>query len=48
MLEAFEPDRRISKRSRKTKDGSSSSLQVSASTTLYQLKMMIWESFGVS
>jgi len=47
-LEAsIEPDRRVSKRSRKTKDGSSSSLKVSASTSLYQLKMMIWESFGV-
>ena len=43
-----ETDRRISKRSRKTKNGSSVSLKVSASTSLYQLKMMIWESFGVS
>jgi len=52
MLEAskgsVETDRRVSKRSRKTKNGSSISLKVSASTTLYQLKMMIWESFGVS
>ncbi|XP_047154328.1 ubiquitin carboxyl-terminal hydrolase 26 isoform X1 [Vigna umbellata] len=51
MLEAskgsVETDRRVSKRSRKTKNGSSISLKVSASTTLYQLKMMIWESFGV-
>ncbi|CAL0319194.1 unnamed protein product [Lupinus luteus] len=42
-----ETDRRVSKRSKKTKNGSSISLKVSASTTLYQLKMMIWESFGV-
>ncbi|TKY74650.1 Ubiquitin carboxyl-terminal hydrolase 26 [Spatholobus suberectus] len=42
-----ETDRRVSKRSRKTKNGSSISLKVSASTSLYQLKMMIWESFGV-
>ncbi|XP_014501559.1 ubiquitin carboxyl-terminal hydrolase 26 isoform X2 [Vigna radiata var. radiata] len=51
MLEAskgfVETDRRVSKRARKTKNGSSISLKVSASTTLYQLKMMIWESFGV-
>jgi ubiquitin carboxyl-terminal hydrolase 48 len=44
----IETDRRVSKRSRKTKNGSSVSLKVSASTSLYQLKMMIWESFGVS
>ncbi|XP_020226068.1 ubiquitin carboxyl-terminal hydrolase 26 isoform X2 [Cajanus cajan] len=43
----IETDRRVSKRSRKTKNGSSISLKVSASTSLYQLKMMIWESFGV-
>ncbi|CAJ1973795.1 unnamed protein product [Sphenostylis stenocarpa] len=42
-----EADRRVSKRSRKTKNGSSICLKVSASTSLYQLKMMIWESFGV-
>ncbi|CAI8599711.1 unnamed protein product [Vicia faba] len=42
-----ETDRRVSKRSRKTKNGNSASLKVSASTSLYQLKMMIWESFGV-
>ncbi|KAK7384819.1 hypothetical protein VNO78_30522 [Psophocarpus tetragonolobus] len=42
-----ETDRRVSKRSRKTKNGSSISLKVSASTSIYQLKMMIWESFGV-
>ncbi|KAJ1379095.1 Ubiquitin-specific peptidase 48, partial [Sesbania bispinosa] len=49
ILEAskgFETDRRVSKRSRKTKNGSSVSLKVSASTSIYQLKMMIWESFG--
>lgn len=43
-----ETDRRVSKRSRKSKNGNSISLKVSASTSLYQLKMMIWESFGVS
>ncbi|XP_057955457.1 ubiquitin carboxyl-terminal hydrolase 26 isoform X2 [Malania oleifera] len=43
----FDPDRRISKRSRKTTFGNSVNLKVSGSTTLYQLKMMIWESFGV-
>lgn len=43
-----ETDRRVSKRSRKTKNESSISLKVSASTSIYQLKMMIWESFGVS
>lgn len=51
ILEAskvVETDRRVSKRSRKTKSGSSISLKVSASTSIYQLKMMIWESFGVS
>ncbi|RDX81132.1 Ubiquitin carboxyl-terminal hydrolase 26, partial [Mucuna pruriens] len=42
-----ETDRRVSKRSRKTKNGKSISLKVSASTSIYQLKMMIWESFGV-
>ena len=45
---SVEIDRRVSKRSRKTKNGSSISLKVSASTSLYQLKMMLWESFGVS
>lgn len=42
-----ESDRRTSKRSRKTSFGNSKNLTVSGSTTLYQLKMMIWESFGV-
>ncbi|OIW03067.1 hypothetical protein TanjilG_19347 [Lupinus angustifolius] len=42
-----ETDRRVSKRARKIKNGSSTSLKVSASTTIYQLKMMIWESVGV-
>lgn len=42
----FEPDRRASKRSRKTR--SFVNLKVSASTSIYQLKMMIWESLGVS
>lgn len=43
----FEPNRRTSKRSRKTTSGNSITLNVSGSTSLYQLKMMIWESFGV-
>ncbi|WJX16373.1 Ubiquitin carboxyl-terminal hydrolase 26 [Trifolium repens] len=42
-----ETDRRVSKRSRKTRNGTSTNLKVSASTSIYQLKMMIWESFGV-
>lgn len=44
---AVEPSRRTSKRSRKTASGNSVKLNVSASTSIYQLKMMIWESFGV-
>lgn len=51
LLEAsgtnFEPDRRTSKRSRKTAFGNSINLKVSGSTSIYQLKMMIWESFEV-
>ncbi|XP_057511125.1 ubiquitin carboxyl-terminal hydrolase 26-like [Actinidia eriantha] len=43
----LEPDRRTSKRSRKTSFGNSINLKVSGSTSIYQLKMMIWESFGV-
>nr|AAG42764.1 ubiquitin-specific protease 26 [Arabidopsis thaliana] len=47
MLEAsdssFEVDRRTSKRSRRTNYGNLTSLKVSATTTVYQLKMMIWE-----
>ncbi|KAL6953118.1 Ubiquitin carboxyl-terminal hydrolase 26, partial [Sarracenia purpurea var. burkii] len=43
----FEPDRRTSKRSKKTTFGNSINLNVSGSTSIYQLKMMIWESFGV-
>ncbi|XP_050233549.1 ubiquitin carboxyl-terminal hydrolase 26 isoform X2 [Mercurialis annua] len=42
-----EPDRRASKRSRKTSYGNSVHLKVSGFTSIYQLKMMIWESFGV-
>lgn len=42
-----EPDRRASKRSRKTAFGNSANLNVSGSTSMYQLKMMIWESFGI-
>ncbi|XP_038696687.1 ubiquitin carboxyl-terminal hydrolase 26 isoform X1 [Tripterygium wilfordii] len=44
---AFEPDRRVSKRFRKTSNGSMINLKVSGSTLLYQLKMMIWESLGI-
>lgn len=50
VLEAgniLEPNRRISKRSRKTTFGNSVNLKVSGSTSIYQLKLMIWESFGV-
>jgi len=42
-----EPDRRTSKRSRKSSFGNSITLKVSGSTSVYQLKMMIWEAFGV-
>lgn len=45
---SFDPDRRISKRSRKTNSGNVVNLKVSGSTSVYQLKMMIWESLGVS
>lgn len=41
------PDRRTSKRSRRTTTGNSISLKVSGSTTVYQLKLMIWESLGI-
>ena len=41
------PDRRTSKRSRRTTTGNSISFKVSGSTTVYQLKLMIWESLGV-
>ncbi|KAK9104970.1 hypothetical protein Scep_021814 [Stephania cephalantha] len=40
-------DRRTSKRYRKSSNGNSVNLKVSGSTSIYQLKMMIWESFGV-
>ncbi|GKB39650.1 ubiquitin carboxyl-terminal hydrolase 26 [Tanacetum coccineum] len=44
----LEPNnRRISKRSRRTSYGNSVNLNVSGSTTLYELKMMIWQSFGI-
>ena len=45
--ESSEPDRRTSKRSRRTNNGNLVNLKVSASTSIYQLKMMIWESLGV-
>uniref|UniRef100_A0A0D9VQL9 Ubiquitin carboxyl-terminal hydrolase 26 n=1 Tax=Leersia perrieri TaxID=77586 RepID=A0A0D9VQL9_9ORYZ len=41
------PDRRTSKRSRRATSGNSISLKVSGSTTVYQLKLMIWESLGI-
>uniref|UniRef100_A0A7N0U7K5 Ubiquitin carboxyl-terminal hydrolase 26 n=1 Tax=Kalanchoe fedtschenkoi TaxID=63787 RepID=A0A7N0U7K5_KALFE len=41
------PDRRTSKRSRRTAYGNTVNLKVSGNTSIYQLKMMIWESFGV-
>ncbi|KAG2326869.1 hypothetical protein Bca52824_009597 [Brassica carinata] len=44
---SFEVDRRTSKRSRRTNYGKQTSLKVSATTTVYQLKMMIWELLGV-
>ncbi|XP_073139979.1 ubiquitin carboxyl-terminal hydrolase 26 isoform X2 [Henckelia pumila] len=42
-----EPSRRTSKRSRKSTYGNSVNLNVSGTTSVYQLKMMIWETFGV-
>ncbi|KAB1996150.1 hypothetical protein ES319_D13G211800v1 [Gossypium barbadense] len=45
--ESSEPDRRTSKRSRRTNNGNLVNLRVSATTSIYQLKMMIWESLGV-
>jgi ubiquitin carboxyl-terminal hydrolase 48 len=41
------PDRQTSKRSRRTSSGNSARLKVSGSTTVYQLKLRIWESLGV-
>lgn len=43
----LEQNRRISKRSRRTSYGNSVNLNVSGTTTLYELKMMIWQSFGI-
>ncbi|OQU79121.1 hypothetical protein SORBI_3008G098300 [Sorghum bicolor] len=40
-------DRRTSKRSRRASSGNSISLKVSGSTSIYQLKLMIWESLGI-
>ncbi|CAN6347728.1 unnamed protein product [Urochloa humidicola] len=40
-------DRRTSKRSRRTSSGNSINLKVSGSTSVYQLKLKIWESLGV-
>ncbi|CAI9109033.1 OLC1v1008768C1 [Oldenlandia corymbosa var. corymbosa] len=42
-----ELSRRTSKRSRKSALGNYKTLVVSGSTTIYQLKMMIWEAFGI-
>ncbi|KAI3831959.1 hypothetical protein MKX03_036596 [Papaver bracteatum] len=42
-----DPDRCVSKHSRKTSDGNTVNLKVSGSMSIYQLKMMIWEPFGV-
>ncbi|MCD7469118.1 hypothetical protein HAX54_007925 [Datura stramonium] len=46
-VNSLEPNRRTSKRSRKTAFGNSVNLNVSGSTSVYQLKMMIWEAFGI-
>ncbi|CAN4123360.1 unnamed protein product [Withania somnifera] len=46
-MNSLEPSRRTSKRSRKTAFGNSVNLNVSGSTSVYQLKMMIWEAFGI-
>ncbi|CAN1768243.1 Ubiquitin carboxyl-terminal hydrolase 26 [Linum perenne] len=43
----FEPDRRASKRTRKGSNGNTVNFKVSGSMSVYQLKMMIWESLGV-
>ncbi|KAE8678665.1 Ubiquitin carboxyl-terminal hydrolase 26 [Hibiscus syriacus] len=45
--QSSEPDRRASKRSRRKNSENLVNLKVSATTSLYQLKMMIWESLGV-
>ncbi|CAN6470166.1 unnamed protein product [Victoria cruziana] len=42
-----ERDRRTSKRSRKASNGGSMNFKVSGFTSIYQLKLMIWESFGI-
>ncbi|KAJ4773009.1 Ubiquitin carboxyl-terminal hydrolase 26 [Rhynchospora pubera] len=44
---SFDPERRTSKRARKGSHGNNISLTVSGTTSVYQLKMMIWEAFGV-
>lgn len=41
------PDRRTSKRSRSTLSGKVCKLRVSGTMSVYQLKTMIWEYFGV-
>ncbi|CAH9092211.1 unnamed protein product [Cuscuta epithymum] len=43
----FEPNRRTSKRSRKASFGNSVKLNVSGTTSIYELRLMIWEAFGV-
>lgn len=44
---SFDPERRTSKRARKGSQGNNINLTVSCTTSVYQLKMMIWEAFGV-
>ncbi|KAM3320310.1 ubiquitin carboxyl-terminal hydrolase 26 isoform X1 [Capsicum chacoense] len=46
-VNSLEPNRRASKRSRKTAFGNSVNLNVSGSTSVYKLKMLIWEAFGI-
>ena len=50
LLEPLRGDRRVSKRARKGPAASNKRivLKVSGDTTIYQLKLMIWESFSVS
>ncbi|KAF3776338.1 hypothetical protein EJ110_NYTH48491 [Nymphaea thermarum] len=43
----FERDRRTSKRARRASNGGSMNFKVSGFTSIYQLKLMIWESFGI-
>ncbi|KAG0458006.1 hypothetical protein HPP92_023163 [Vanilla planifolia] len=47
IIEPSNAPGRTSKRSKKTLHGSSMNFRVSGTTSVYQLKMMIWEAFGV-